>query len=298
MAALIVLLILAIIVVILLAGGIYRVDQQSVAVLERNGRFLHIAQPGLHFKIPVFDRIAGRMSLRQKNLDVVLDAMTKDNATAQLSIAIQYLVVPDKVYQAFYNMQNASEQIAKYVENAARAEVRLGNLGDVMGQINVIGQAVETHTGEFMAANGYQIVAALVTDISPDPKVRASMNEILASQNIRQATINNAEGNRQAAILQAEADKQTKILQGEGIAGERAAIIEGLSESLKAFEAGSGIPALGAMNLILVTNYFDTLKSVAQASETNTLFVNSGSGAVAQILEQLTASIKGAQTFT
>ena len=298
MEFLVVMVIFAVLVLLFLPGSIYRVDQQSVAIIERNGRFLHTSQPGLHFKVPIVDRVAGRVSLRQRNLDVVLDAMTKDNATAQLSIAIQYLVVPAKIYEAYYNMQNPSEQIAKYVENAARSEVRLGNLGDVMGQINVIGQAVETHTGEFMAANGYQIVAALVTDIAPDPKVRASMNEILASQNIRQATINNAEGNRQAAILQAEAEKQSKILQGEGIAGERAAIIEGLSGSLKAFESGTGISASEAMNLILVTNYFDTLKAVAQASETNTLFVNSGSGALSQILEQLTASIKGAKDFS
>jgi regulator of protease activity HflC (stomatin/prohibitin superfamily) len=283
---------------VVLISGVYRVDQQNVAIIERNGRFRHLAHPGLHFKIPIIDRVAGRMSLRQLNLDVVLDAMTRDNATARLSISIQYLVRPDKVYEAFYNMQNPAEQIARYVENAARAEVRLGDLGDVMGQINGIGQAVERHTGEFMAANGYQIVAALVTDIAPDPKVRSSMNEILASQNIRQATINNAEGNRQASILQAEAEKQTKILQGEGIAGERSAIIEGLSESLKSFEQAAGITAMEAMNLILVTNYFDTLKAVAQASETNTLFVNSTSGAVSQILEQLTAAIKGAQTIT
>lgn len=298
MGFLIVPLIFLVLFLVFLTGSVYRVDQQSVAVIERFGRFLQVSQPGLHLKLPVIDRIAGRVSLRQKNMDVVLDAMTQDNATARLSISIQYLVVPAKVYEAFYNMQNPSEQIARYVENAARSEVRLSSLGDVMGQINVIGQAVETHTGEFMAANGYQIVAALVTDISPDPKVRSSMNEILASQNIRQATINNAEGNRQAAILQAEADRQSKILQGEGIAGERAAIIEGLSDSLQAFEKGAGISASEAMNLILVTNYFDALKAVAQASETNTLFVNSGPGALSQIVEQLTASIKGAKDFT
>src|SRR3954466_4205224 len=119
MGFLIVLAVVLVLLLILAAGSIYRVDQQSVAIIERNGKFHQISQPGLHFRIPIFDRVAGRMSLRQRNLDVVLDAMTKDNATAQLSIAIQYLVVPSKVYQAYYNMQNASEQIAKYVENAA-----------------------------------------------------------------------------------------------------------------------------------------------------------------------------------
>lgn len=288
---LIVLLVLAL---LFLVSSLYRVEQQTRAIIERNGRFHSIAAPGLHAKIPLIDRVAARVNLMQQTMEVELDALTADNVSIFLALAVQYRILPEKVYEAHYTMQEPERQIAQHVENVARAEVRNGNLGNVIGQINAIGLAVEQHLSVIMSDKGYEIVATPVTKIRPDEEVRKSLNSITANRNLREAAAEKAEANRITLVKTAEAEAQSKGLQGKGIADQRTAIINGLRDTITQFEENvPGASARDAMQLVMLTQYFDTLHAIAASSGTNTIFMNHAPGSVPEVMQQVMAAFSG-----
>ena len=90
--------------VLIILSGLFIVKQQTSAIIERFGRFLAIRQSGLHIKIPLIDRVAGRMSLKILQLDVIVETKTKDDVFVKLKVSVQYKVLADKVYDAFYKL--------------------------------------------------------------------------------------------------------------------------------------------------------------------------------------------------
>lgn len=286
---LIVLLILAL---ILLINGLFIVRQQTAAVVERFGRFKRIANAGLNFKIPVIDRIAGRLSLRIRQLDVEIETKTKDNVFVVVMVSVQYYVLPSKVVDAFYKLQDAQEQITAFVFDTVRARVPSIILDDVFEKKDDIAQAVKTELDSVMDEFGYGIIKALVTDINPDAKVKASMNEINAAQRLREAAIQQAEADKIRVVKAAEGEAESKALQGQGIANQRKAIIDGLKESVENFSSSiNGTKAQDVMNLVLMTQYFDTLKEIGLSSKSNTILIPHSPGGMGDISEQMRNAI-------
>lgn len=279
---------LVIVLIVILLTGLYTVRQQTSAIIERFGKFKKISSSGLNFKIPLIDRIAGRLSLRIQQLDVRVETKTKDNVFVFVVVSVQYFVIPDKVVDAFYRLQNPQSQITSFVFDTVRARVPSIILDDLFEKKDEIALAVKNELDQVMDDFGYGIIKALVTDIDPDAKVKTSMNEINAAQRLRVAAVEQAEADKIRVVKAAEGEAESKALQGQGIANQRKAIIEGLKESVESFSSTvDGAKAEDVMNLVLMTQYFDTLKDIGLSSKTNTILIPHGPGGMGDISEQM-----------
>ena len=154
--------------IILVLSGIFTVKQQTAAIVERFGKFNSIRNSGLQFKIPVFDKIAGRLNLKIQQLDVIVETKTKDDVFVRLKISVQFQVIKMKVYDAFYKLENPQDQITSYVFDVVRAEVPKMKLDDVFERKDDIANAVKLELNDAMVDYGYDIIKTLVTDIDPE----------------------------------------------------------------------------------------------------------------------------------
>ncbi len=286
------LIIAGIVLLLIIADGLFVVRQQTSAIVERFGKFNRIASAGLNFKIPLIDRIAGRLSLRIQQLDVRIETKTKDNVFIVCVVSVQYHVLPGKVVDAFYRLQNPREQITSFVFDTVRARVPAIILDDVFEKKDDIALAVKAELDAVMDDFGYGIIKALVTDIDPDAKVKSSMNEINAAQRLREAAIQQAEADKIRVVKAAEGEAESKALQGKGIADQRKAIIDGLKESVENFQTSiDGTNAHDVMNLVLMTQYFDTLKDIGLSGKSNTILIPHSPGGMGDISDQMRNAI-------
>lgn len=290
---------LLITIILIAATGLFTVRQQTAAIVERFGKFKKISSAGLNFKIPLIDRIAGRLSLRVQQLDVRVETKTKDNVFVFVVVSVQYYVVPEKVVDAFYRLQNPQGQITSFVFDTVRARVPSIILDGLFEKKDEIALAVKTELDQVMDDFGYGIMKALVTDIDPDANVKTSMNEINAAQRQRVAAVEQAEADKIRVVKAAEGEAESKALQGQGIANQRKAIIEGLKESVENFSSSvDGAKAEDVMNLVLMTQYFDTIKDIGLSSKTNTILIPHSPGGMNDISDQMRNAIITANEAT
>ena len=276
------------------AAGVFTVKQQTVAVVERLGKFHKISRAGLHFKIPMVDRIPGRLSLKINQLDVMVETKTKDNVFVKLKVSVQYLVIPEKVYEAFYKLNNSGEQITSYIFDTVRAEVPKMKLDDVFERKDDIAMAIRRELEEAMQEYGYGIVKALVTDIDPDMEVKNAMNRINAAEREKLAAEYEAEADRIRIVAKARAEAESKRLQGQGIADQRREIAKGLEESVEVLNK-VGINSQEASALIVVTQHYDTLQSMGENSNSNLILMPNNPTAGSEMLTQMVTSFAASQ---
>jgi len=268
-------------------GSFFTVDTAHAKIVQRLGKFSRIAQPGLNFKVPYLDTVVANISLQVQQLDVKVETKTKDNVFVQIPISVQYKVTPDKVYDAFYKLSDPIKQIESFVYNVILGHVPKLTLDETFDQQAQIAIDVKNSLDASMAEFGYSIVKSLITDLVPDEKVKAAMNDINAAAREREATVSRAETEKLLLVKKAEADAESKRLQGEGIANQRKAIIEGLRDSVAKFsESVEGATPKDAMAMVLLTQYFDTLKEVAGTNRSNTILMPHTPNALTDLFAQ------------
>jgi regulator of protease activity HflC (stomatin/prohibitin superfamily) len=289
---LILLAIVAIFALSLILGSFFTVNTAQMAVITRFGKFLRVAEPGLNWKYPYFDSVAGVVSLRVNQITLTMETKTKDNVFVTIPISVQNRVRQEKVYDAFYKLSDPVAQIKSYVEQVILGHVPGMTLDEVFASQSSIAAAVKQELDADMATFGYEIVNVLVTDIVPDAKVKSAMNDINAAQREQVAANARGEAEKILVVKKAEAEAESKALQGQGIANQRKAIIEGLQVSIEQFQkVVDGASSRDVMQLVLVTQYFDTLKSIGESDRTNTLFLAHSPGAVKEVSEQILQSM-------
>ncbi len=273
----------------ILLSSFFTVKQQTSAIVERFGRFLSIRNSGLRFKIPVVDRIAGRINLKIQQLDVMVETKTKDDVFVRLKISVQFQVLKEKVYEAFYKLENPHDQITSYVFDVVRAEVPKMKLDDVFERKDDVAIAVKTELNEAMINYGYDIIKTLVTDIDPDVQVKAAMNRINAAEREKVAAEYEAEAERIKIVAKARAEAESKRLQGQGIADQRREIARGLEESVDVLN-NVGINSQEASALIVVTQHYDTLQSIGEHTNSNLILLPNSPQAGSNMLNEMIAS--------
>ncbi|MDR2735363.1 MAG: SPFH domain-containing protein [Puniceicoccales bacterium] len=282
----------ALMILMILSATLFTVEQQTCAIIERFGKFIRIAYPGLQFKIPIIDGIRARLSLRINQLDVNVETKTNDNVFINILVSVQYRVLERKIYEAFYMLQSPTHQIEAFVFDVVRAQVPKISLDDVFAKKDDIADAVKVELSEMMAEFGYEIVKALVTDIAPAANVKAAMNEINAAQRTRVAASEKGEAEKILKVKQAEAEAESSILHGKGLAGQRHAIVAGLKDSVEEFvKQVPGLTQKDVMETVLLIQYIDTLKEIAGTSKSNVIFVPSSPGNLASLADQIRESI-------
>ena len=275
----------------------FTVEQQNTYIIERFGKFERLCSPGLNFKIPFIDQISGKVSLRIMQLDVEIETKTLDDVFVKIMTAVQYRILPQKIYEAFYTLDNAEGQIQAFVFDVVRARIPKIKLDDVFSKKDEIAYVVKEELKEVMNEFGYDIVKALVTDINPDAKVKTAMNEINEAQRLRIAAMERGEAEKILKVKQAEAEAESKILQGKGVSGQRKAIIDGLKESVSHFqEAVHGSQTVDVMSLILMVQYFDTLKDMGMHGKMSTILIPHSPSSLQDLYQQIrNAVITGGQ---
>ena len=274
---------------VLLFGTFFIVRQQSAAVVERFGKFISVRHSGLQIKIPIIDRVSGRVSLRVQQLDVVVETKTKDDVFVKIKVSVQYKVIKDKVFDAFYKLDFPQDQITSYVFDVVRAEVPKMILDDVFEKKDDIAIAVKSELNDSMLNYGFDIIKTLVTDIDPDAQVKDSMNRINASEREKVAAQFEGDAQRILIVERAKAEAESKRLQGQGIADQRREIARGLEDSVKVLNSVN-INSQEASALIVVTQHYDTLQSVGSASNSNLILMPNSPQAGSEMLNDMVAS--------
>jgi regulator of protease activity HflC (stomatin/prohibitin superfamily) len=280
---------IVLIVLVVLMGSFFVVKQQTAVIVERFGRFLSIRNSGLQMKIPLVDRISGRVSLKIQQLDVIVETKTLDDVFVKLKVSVQYVVIKEKVYEAFYKLEYPHEQITSYVFDVVRAEVPKMKLDDVFVKKDDIAIAVKSELQDAMLEYGYDIIKTLVTDIDPDAQVKEAMNRINASEREKIAAQFEGDAARILIVEKAKAEAESKRLQGQGIADQRREIARGLEESVEVLNK-VGINSQEASALIVVTQHYDTLQSIGEATNTNLILLPNSPQAGSDMLNNMVAS--------
>ena len=275
--------------VVVLLSSFFIVKQQTAAIIERFGRFQSIRQSGLQMKIPLVDRISGRLSLKIQQLDVIIETKTLDDVFVKLKVSVQYVVIRTKVYDAFYKLEYPHDQITSFVFDVVRAEVPKMKLDDVFVKKDDIAIAVKRELQEYMSEYGYDIIKTLVTDIDPDAQVKEAMNRINASEREKIAAQFEGDAARILIVEKAKAEAESKRLQGQGIADQRREIARGLEESVEVLNK-VGINSQEASALIVVTQHYDTLQSIGQETNSNLILLPNSPQAGSNMLNDMVAS--------
>ena len=275
--------------VLILISSFFVVKQQTAAIIERFGKFQSIRHSGLQLKVPLMDKVAGKLSLKIQQLDVIIETKTLDDVFVKLKVSVQYKVVTESVYDAFYKLDYPHDQITSYVFDVVRAEVPKMKLDDVFVKKDDIALAVKAELNDAMMDYGFDIIRTLVTDIDPDPQVKIAMNRINAAD--REKTAAQYEGDAQRILIveKAKAEAESKRLQGQGIADQRREIARGLEESVDVLNR-VGINSQEASALIVVTQHYDTLQAIGQETNSNLILLPNSPQAGSQMLNDMVAS--------
>ena len=274
---------------VILLSSFFTVKQQTSAIVERFGRFNSIRNSGLQLKVPVIDRIAGRVNLRIQQLDVIIETKTKDNVFVKLKVSVQFKVLQEKVYEAFYKLEYPHDQITSYVFDVVRAEVPKLILDDVFERKDDVAIAVKRELNDAMSTYGYDIINTLITDIDPDIQVKNAMNRINAADREKVAAEYEAEAGRIRIVAKAKAEAESKRLQGQGIADQRREIARGLVESVDVLNR-VGINSQEASALIVVTQHYDTLQAIGADTNSNLILLPNSPQAGSEMLNNMVAS--------
>lgn len=283
--------VIIVVLLLILSRCLFVVHQQTKEIIERLGRFHRLANPGLNFKVPILDKRVWKVELRVQQLSVTVETKTKDNVFVKVPVAVQYRAIPDRAADTYYQLTDDEEQLTSYVLDVVRAKVPTLALDEVFEKKDEIAAAVKEHLDETMKSFGWEVLSALVTDVDPAENVKAAMNEIQAQSRLQIAAQAKGEANKILTVKNAEAEAESKRLQGEGIANQRKAIVEGLRESVRQFQDATGVNATEVLRLVLLTQYFDTLKEIGVSAGSKVIMLPHAPAGMADIADQITKAI-------
>ena len=277
-----------VLILLLIIKSIILVNEKTVFVIQRLGKFRRMASAGLGFIIPFIDKRAGVINLRVQQLDVDVETKTMDDVFVHIRVSVQYKVMDNKLHDAFYSLDNPKHQIASYIFDDVRAEVPKMELDDVFAKKEDIATAVRQNLADSMDDYGYFIVKTLITDIDPDAHVKESMNRINAAKRDKEATMEEAEAQKIRIVKAAEADAESKRLSGEGIARQRLEIVRGFKESVEDFQKSlKSITHEEVMQFVLLTQYFDTLNNIGSNGKNSSILIPHSPNAMADFQQQI-----------
>ncbi|AQY25547.1 SPFH domain-containing protein [Streptococcus agalactiae] len=291
--SLIILTVILVLVIVLLITSLYVVKQQTVAIIERFGKYQKTATSGIHIRVPLgIDKIAARVQLRLLQSEIIVETKTKDNVFVTLNIATQYRVNENNVTDAYYKLIKPEAQIKSYIEDALRSSVPKLTLDELFEKKDEIALEVQHQVAEEMSTYGYIIVKTLITKVEPDAEVKQSMNEINAAQRKRVAAQELANADKIKIVTAAEAEAEKDRLHGVGIAQQRKAIVDGLADSIQELkDANVTLTEEQIMSISLTNQYLDTLNTFA-INGNQTIFLPNNPEGVEDIRTQVLSALK------
>ena len=274
----------------LISSNIFVVQTAEVKIITRLGKFKSLAQDGLNFKTPFLDSIVKTIDLRVKSIEMVAKTKTKDGVFVSIPISVQTKVIPERAHDYYFKLSDPNAQIKAFVDKEVLGFVPLHELDNLYSSLGDLAQNVMEQLKHTLSDYGVEVVNVLTTDVLPDEKVVESMNAVNAAKRNRDAAKENAGANKQTVVTAAEAEAESMKLRGKGIADERSEITKGLEASIE--ELKKAIPDASGeylMNVILLTQYFDTIKKIGEGQNTTTIFLPASPTSPVDFMNQLSA---------
>ncbi len=275
--------------IILLIANIKIVKQNTVLVIEFLGKFNRIMPAGLNVKIPLLERVAMNVSLRQQNFIVTGKYPSADKVIVDVNTNLIFTVNPaeEGIQRFTYVLQDSAQSIGATIENSLRTyiakETHEGILEKKEELALHIQRDLESQFGEW----GMVIKSFQITNVNFPVAITDAMSEVVASLQLRKAAENKGEAVKIQAIKEAEAEKERKRLQGEGIALEREAIAEGMRRSVETMKKITNQSSTEIMAILNLTQYLDTLKSVGLSQNSKVIFMDTNIKKTADLMDQL-----------
>lgn len=292
----IVIAIIVILVGITLFSGFTIVPQQTEAIIERLGKYSRTLDPGFHVLIPFIDSVASRVPLRVQQNDISVETKTEDNVFCTIAVSVQFKVDEQHVEDSYYKLQSPVQQIESYIQDAVRSSVPKMKLDTVFENKDDVANDVQKTVSEGMQSYGFVIVNTLITEVSPDEKVKKSMNDINAAQRQRSAAQELAEAERIKTVTEARAKAEAAKLEGEGLAAQRQAIVDGLAKSLEELK-NTGISEESVLQLLMLNQYMNTVEQIGQTGN-SAIFLPGGADSVSNLTAQLMGSLKASESIS
>lgn len=269
------------------------IKQNHVAIVERFGKFTRVIGPGLRFLIPYIEKIAADIDLAMQNMTFELETVSNDKVIVRLKANLIFSIDKASVTEFYYKLDDPSETLKSFVENYVRSFVSTESHEKLLEKREEISDYLIKHLDTKMSTWGIKIASFQVMDIVFPNVITEAMSRVVASQRLKEAAMNEAEAKKITVVKQAEAEKESRILLGEGVAGERQAIVDGLKKSIDDMKTVKGLNTQEVMNLVALSQYFDTMKAIGDAPNSKVLFVNPNPKGVNDILQQMTGAIEG-----
>lgn len=270
----------------MLWDSLFLVRQQNAAIVERLGKYRGTRSAGLQVKLPFIDRVATQQNLRIQQLDVDVETKTLDNVFVNTKVSVQYYIIPERIRESYYALEDPAHQIRSYVFDVVRSEIPRLNLDEVFANKDALAVSIKDSLSDSMHEFGFAITNSLVTDLQPEHSVKDAMNRINATEREKLAAGNEAEAEKIKMVKIAEAEAESKRLQGIGLANQRLEIARGIRESIETIKT-TGVDEDEVMTLLLVTQHYDAIQDVARNSGTNTVMMNYSPGGVGDIAGQI-----------
>jgi len=275
----------------------FTISTSEVGVIETWGKFSRLAQPGLSFVICPMEQLVGRLSYRVQQIDVRVETKTLDNVFLTAVVSVQYQVLKENAFEAYYALTNPAQQITAHVYDVMRATLPTLELDAAFEAKEELATSVKAALTDSFTSYGYQILQTLITDLDPDQRVKNAMNEINSSKRLKFAVAERAEGDKILQVKSAEAGAEALYLSGVGVSRQRKAIVDGLKNSIVEFSGETSANTKDVMDLLLLTQYFDMIRDVGSASHCRTTFVPAtrsvGDSMRTSLLQADAAMVKG-----
>lgn len=293
-----IIIILIVLAIIIFFGAIRIIDQNNVAVVEFLGKYNRTMTAGFNVKIPVLERIAEKISLRQQNFAIDGKYPSKDKVIVTVSTNLIFTVnaTEDGIKKYAYVLQNRQQSIAAGIENSLRTYIAKETHEGILEKKEELAIHIKLDLEKQFEEWGMVIMSFQITNIAFPNTITDAMSEVVASQQLRKAAENKGEATKIQSIKEAEAEKERKRLQGEGIALERKAIAEGFKASIEILEHATGQKANDIMATLTLTQYLDTIKSIGISPNAKVIFVDSNMTKTGDMMQQLMSTFEASKT--
>lgn len=268
------------------------IQQNTVFVIEYLGKFNRVMVAGINFKLPLLERVAAKISLRQQNFAINGKYPSKDKVIVDVATNLIYMVdhSSEGIKRFTYELQNRDQSIGAIIENSLRTYIAKETHEGILEKKEELALHIKTDLEKQLGEWGVIINSFQITNVNFPQTITQAMSEVVASEQLRKAAENKGEAVKIQAVKEAEADKIRKQLQGEGIALEREAIARGLKESFEIMKSATHQESKEIMAILTLTQYLDTLKGIGSTPNQKVIFMDTQIGKASDLMKQLIAS--------
>ena len=285
----------------IIAGGLFTINQGTIGVVTRLGKYHSIKRPGLNFKVPFLDQIYKRVSIQNRSVELEFQAVTVDQANVYFKSMLLYSVLNvdeetiKNVAFKFISDKDLMQALIRTVEGSIRAFVATKRQAEVLNVRRDIVDNVKEQVDIQLESWGYHLQDLQINDITFDQAIIESMSKVVASNNLKAAAENEgqallitktkaaeAEGN--SIKIAAEAERQAAQLRGQGVALFREEVAKGMSQAAEQMKQANL-----DTNVILFSMWTEAIKNFAEYGKGNVIFLDGSADGMQKTMNQLMA---------